>query len=132
MEASGWSLAAADAGCGAGPRSYPPFTELIGPREPAAGSPTCRAVTRAPCTSAPSRRQVRAGLLRHHVGGVPGGPVLVLARPVQKVRPARALLVLAVGGVGPPKRAHQVGRGRESRVGAVEPAGEPGRDLLDE
>ena len=27
----------------------------------------------------PSRRQVRAGLLRRHVGGVPGGPVLVLA-----------------------------------------------------
>jgi hypothetical protein len=44
-----------------------------------------------------SRWQVRPGLLRHHVGGVPGGPVLFLVRPVKKVRPPRALLMLAMG-----------------------------------
>ena len=32
-----------------------------------------------------SRWQVRPGLLGHHVGGVPDGPVLVLARPVDQV-----------------------------------------------
>jgi len=44
-----------------------------------------------------SLRQFLAGLLRHHVLGVPGGPVRVaLAGP---------LFVLAVSGLGPPKRA---------------------------
>src|SRR5690348_8939151 len=57
------------------------------------------------------------GLLRHHVGGVPGGPVFLLARPVENVRPPGVLLMLLVGGLGPPKRALQVCRGRECRVG---------------
>jgi len=47
-----------------------------------------------------SRRQVRPGLLCHHVGGVPGGPVLVVAGPVKQVRPPIALLVLGVCGLG--------------------------------
>src|SRR5262245_45716474 len=72
-----------------------------------------------------SRWQVRAGLLRRHVGGVPGGPVLVLARPVKQVRPPGALLVLGVGGLGTPKRARQVPRGCECGLSGVDPAGEP-------
>ena len=43
-----------------------------------------------------------------------------------------ALLVLAVGGLGTPKRALQIRRGREGRLGGVDPAGEPRRDLLDQ
>ena len=41
-----------------------------------------------------------------------------------------ALLVLAVGGRRTPKRARQVRRGCECRLGGVDPAGQPGRDLL--
>jgi hypothetical protein len=52
-----------------------------------------------------SRRQVRPDLLRRQVGGVPGGPVLVLARTMKKMRPPRALLVLDVGGLRTPERA---------------------------
>src|SRR5262249_26376930 len=47
-----------------------------------------------------SRRQVRAVLLGHQVGGVPGGPVPVLVRPAEQVRPPGALLMLGVGGLG--------------------------------
>src|SRR5271156_2530412 len=78
-----------------------------------------------------SRRQVTRSLVRHHVGGIPGGPVLVLARPVKKVRPPRALLVLDMGGFGTPKGALQVWRGRECRSRRVDPAWEPRGDLLD-
>src|ERR1039457_3352020 len=48
-----------------------------------------------------------------------------------KVRPARALLVLDVGGLGTLKRAYQVRRGCVCRVSG-DPAGEPRRDLLDQ
>jgi hypothetical protein len=77
-----------------------------------------------------SRGRVRPGLLRHHVGGIPRGPVIVLARPVKKVRSPRPFLVLDVGGLGTPKRACQIRRGRECRVSAVDPAGQPRRYLL--
>src|SRR5215467_5645854 len=79
-----------------------------------------------------SRRQVRAGLLRRHISGAPGGPVLVLARPVKQVRPPHALLVLGMGGLGPLERASQVGGGGECRRGGIDPAGQPGGDLLDQ
>src|SRR5580704_18364066 len=56
------------------------------------------------CRSRRSRslRQLFAGLLRHHVGGVPVWPIRV-ALP-------RALLVLAVGGLRTPKCARQIVR----------------------
>jgi hypothetical protein len=44
----------------------------------------------------------------------------------------RALLVLAVGGLGTPKRTLQIRRGRERHASGVDPAGEPRRDLLDQ
>jgi hypothetical protein len=44
----------------------------------------------------------------------------------------RALLVLAVGGLGTPKRTLQIRRRRERHAGGVDPAGEPRRDLLDQ
>ena len=56
-----------------------------------------------------SLRQLLAGLLRHHILGVPVGPV--------RVALAGALLVLAVGGLRTPKRARQIARGAE-RVAA--------------
>ena len=55
-----------------------------------------------------------------------------MARVVEQVRPPGALLVLAVGGLGPPQRAGQVRRGGEGRGRGVDPAGEPGGDLLDQ
>jgi hypothetical protein len=55
-----------------------------------------------------------------------------LIRPVKEVRRPRALLMLAVGGLGTPKRTRQVRRGRECRVSGVDTAGEPRRDLLDQ
>ena len=60
-----------------------------------------------------SRWQLCPGLLRHHVRGIPLGPVLV--------RLAGALLVLAVGGSRPPERAFQVRPGRKRRFGGVDP-----------
>jgi hypothetical protein len=48
-----------------------------------------------------SSRQLRPSLFRHHVRGVPVGPVLVALS-------SGALLVLAVGGLGTSKRARQV------------------------
>jgi hypothetical protein len=53
-----------------------------------------------------------------------------VARPVEQVRPPGALLVLAVGGLGPPERAGQVRRGRERCACGVDPAGKPRGDLL--
>src|SRR5215472_848888 len=79
-----------------------------------------------------SRRQVRAGLLRRNVSGIPGGPVLVLARPVKQVRPPGALLVLDMGGLGPLERADQIRGGCECRAGGVDSAGQPSGDLLDQ
>ena len=67
-------------------------------------------------------RQLRAGLLGHHVRGVPVGPV--------RVGLAGALLVLAVGGRRAPQRARQVARRGERRLGGVDAAGQPRRDLL--
>ena len=75
-----------------------------------------------PLSSLQLRRQFPAGLLRHHVRGVPVGPVLV-ALP-------GALLVLAVGGLRTPKRARQIACRGECRLGEVDPPGQPGRDLL--
>ena len=57
-----------------------------------------------------SRRQLRAGLLRHHVRGVPVGPV--------RVSLPGALLVLAVGGLRPP---HALARS-PADANAVSPA----------
>src|SRR5437016_5692813 len=74
------------------------------------------------------RRQITPGLLRHHVGGVPGGPVLVLARPVKEVRTPRALLALDMGSLGSPERVFQVFRGRERRFRGVHPAWVPSGD----
>ena len=54
-----------------------------------------------------SRWQVRPSPLGHQVGGAPAGPVPVVARPVKQVRPPRALLMRAVGHLGPPQRAGQ-------------------------
>ena len=48
------------------------------------------------------------------------------------MRPPGALLVLGVGGLGPPERAGQVGCGCERRARGVDPAGEPRGDLLDQ
>jgi hypothetical protein len=63
-----------------------------------------------------------AGLLPHHVLGVPVGPVRVcLTDP---------LLVLTVRRTT--KRLSQIARGGERRRGRVDPAGEPRRDLLQE
>src|SRR5690242_12497293 len=44
----------------------------------------------------------------------------------------RTPVVLAVGGLGTPKRTLQIRRGRERDAGGVYPAGEPRRDLLDQ
>src|SRR5829696_6490 len=70
-----------------------------------------------------SQRQLPAGLLRYHVLGIPVGPVLI---PLT----THAGLVLAVGSRRPPHRAGQVRDGREARRARVDPAGEAGRDLL--
>src|SRR5450755_4933768 len=74
------------------------------------------------------RGQVGSGLLGGHVGGVPGGPVLVLVRAVQEA-PA-VLLALTVGGLGTPQRALQVRGGDVACLGRVHPAGAPSRYLL--
>ena len=61
-------------------------------------------------------------LLRHHVRGVPVGPV--------RVSLSGALLVLAVGGLRAPHRVRQVAGGAERSRGGVDAPGKPGRDLL--
>jgi hypothetical protein len=90
----------------------------------------CRRRTR-PCSGARlsavigrrnrSRGCARAGLLHHHLGGVPGGPVPGLARPL------RALLVLAVSRLGTSKRALQICRRRECRPTPRRPRRPPAR-----
>jgi hypothetical protein len=42
----------------------------------------------------------------------------------------RALLVLGMGGLGTPKRAGQLRRGRERRAIRVDSAGQPARNLV--
>src|SRR6267378_4318853 len=74
--------------------------------------------------SSRSLRRLFAGLLRHHVLGVPVGPVLVALPP-------GALLVLAVGGLGTPKCARQIVHRSESRRRGVDATGHPRRDLLE-
>src|SRR5215831_16335694 len=68
------------------------------------------------------RWQFLARLLRHHVRGVPVGPV--------RVALSGAFLVLAMGGLRTPKRTRQVRLGCECRPCRVDPAGQPRRDLL--
>ncbi len=64
-------------------------------------------------------------LLRHHVLGVPVGPV--------RISRADALLMLTVGGRRAPHRARQVARRPKRRRGSVEaPRGKPGRDFLEQ
>src|SRR5678815_1065933 len=69
--------------------------------------------------------QLGARLLRDHVCGVPLWPVRIppLAEPG---------LVLAVGGLGTPKRVRQISRGREARHPGVDAPRQPGRDLLEQ
>src|SRR6266540_3471167 len=71
-----------------------------------------------------SRGQFLAGLLAHHVVGVPVGPVRVCR--------ADALLVLAVGGRRAPHRARQVACGAERSRGRVDAPGKPGGDFLEQ
>src|SRR5262249_38959021 len=76
--------------------------------------------------SSPLRRQPRPSLLRHHVCGVPLGPVFVA------LSPQYVFFVLSVGSFCTPKRARQiVGRckGRRRRVDAT---GQPGCELLEQ
>ena len=76
--------------------------------------------------------QIGPGLLGHHVGRVPGGPGVVLARTVKEMRPSRPLLVFDMGGFGPPQSVLEIVSGRERCLGIVDPAGETRRDLLDQ
>jgi hypothetical protein len=69
-----------------------------------------------------SLRQLFAGLLSHHVGGVPVWPIRI-ALP-------DALLVLAVGGLGAPKRARHVACGAEGSRAGLDTQRVRGRDLL--
>src|SRR5579862_3139436 len=69
-----------------------------------------------------SRRQLRPGLLRHHVFGVPLRPVCI--------RRADALLVLAVGGRRTPKRTLQFACGAKRSRASINAPGKPRRDLL--
>src|SRR6267142_6472453 len=72
----------------------------------------------------PSRRQLRARLLRDHVRGVPLWPVRIpLTEPG---------LVLTVGGLGTPKCSRQIVPGREARRPGVDATGQPRRDLLEQ
>src|SRR5215204_1051961 len=59
-------------------------------------------------TRSRSRRQRLAGLLRHHVLGIPGRPILIAPA-------AHARLVLAVGDRRAPHRARQIRCGGEVR-----------------
>src|ERR1700678_228510 len=69
-----------------------------------------------------SLRRLFTGLLRHHEGSVPPGPVLV-ALP-------GALLVLAVGGLRAPERARQIVRRSERSIAGIDAPRQPVRDLL--
>src|SRR5215472_7882920 len=71
-----------------------------------------------------SRRQLRPSLLRHHVRGVPVGPVLV-ALP-------NALFVLSVGSFRTPKRARQIACRRESRRRRIDATRQSRRELLEQ
>jgi hypothetical protein len=70
-------------------------------------------------------RQLFAGLLRHHVRGVPVWPVFVALA-------TGALFVLAVRGRRTPKRARQIVRRREGRCRRVDAAGQARRDFLEQ
>src|SRR5262245_55878411 len=74
--------------------------------------------------SSPLRRQLGPSLLRHHVRGIPFGPVLV-ALP-------SALFVLSVGSFCTPKRARQIVGRREGRRRGVDATGQPGCELLEQ
>src|SRR5687768_195074 len=82
-------------------------------------APDIACSTTSKTTTSRSRRQLRSGLLCHHVGGVPGGPVRVpLAGP---------RLVLAVRSLGAPQGLRQVirrGIGRVARHAPREPCGD--------
>jgi len=69
-------------------------------------------------------RQLSASLLRHHVRGVPVGPVRV-ALP-------GALFVLSVGGLRAPKRGRQIVRRRERRRRGVDATRQPRGDFLEQ
>src|SRR5580658_2452690 len=71
-----------------------------------------------------STRKLFAGLLPHHVLGVPIGPILICC--------ADALLVLAMSGGGAPKRARQVACGPERSCARVDASGKSGRNLLEQ
>jgi hypothetical protein len=72
--------------------------------------------------SSRSLRQLFAGLLAHHVLGIPVRPVRVgLPRP---------RLVLPVRGRRTPKRARQIVRRREGRGRGVDATRQPRRDFL--
>ena len=71
-----------------------------------------------------SFRPLLAGLLAHHVLGVPVWPVRV-GLPCPR-------LVLPVGGRGAPKRARQIVRRREGRRRGVNATGQPRRDFLEQ
>src|SRR5205823_12074587 len=71
-----------------------------------------------------SLRQLRAGLLRDHILGVPIRPVRVsLAGP---------FFVLAVRCLRPPKRARQIARRTEHRCCGIDPARKTRRDFLEQ
>src|ERR1700730_11763970 len=71
-----------------------------------------------------SLRQLRPSLLRHHVLGVPVGPV--------RVRRANALLMLSVRHRRAPHRVRQVVRRSEARRRGIYDAGQPRRDFLEQ
>src|SRR6266567_971979 len=73
-------------------------------------------------TSCRSLRQLFAGLLRYHVGGIPIGPVCVAL--------TGALFVFAVGSFRTAKCACQIARRRESRRPRIDATGQPRRNLL--
>ena len=77
-------------------------------------------------------RELSAGLLRHHVRGIPGGPAVVFARPVEQVRPPCALLVLDVGSLRTEERILEIIRRSERRLRGIDPTWGPLSDFLDE
>src|SRR5258706_2627099 len=73
-------------------------------------------------TNSGSCRQFRAGLFRHHVRGVPVGPVRVCS--------ADPILMLAVRDRRAPHRARQIRHRGEARRVRVDPTREACRELL--